>query len=219
MHEAVEGREVQSLLVKVRRKDRERLMRVDAGAAEARKVLEASADAARVEPVQEVLRRLEDFVRVRRRAALPEDERAGALRASVDDGREVDVEAEQRERGPGEIAQPARRTAARRGLKGRRGGEDPREPIDRTSLLVDEEEARARLADLADQRARLLHVLEVAAKQDDAVGGVRTEDRALGVREARPGDADAEEAGAHAATSSPACPRAPLSPTAPRFFP
>ena len=196
-HEHVEGRDVERLLVRVGLEHREGLVGVETGAAEAREVLEASADPLRVEAVEEVPGRLDDPRRVRRGARSPSTSPpAPGIDRSTTGARSTSKPSRDSAR---PASSPARRAApgARRLLQ--RGGrrEQVAQAVDGAALLVQEQEARAEVPNVGDQALELRLALDVAPEEDDAERRMRGEDLALARGERRALDADAEEARAH----------------------
>ncbi len=144
LHQRVEGSQVQGVLMRIGLQHRQRLVGIEPRAAEAGEVLEAPADALRLQAVEEVSGRLDDPSRLGGRGAFAEDEGAGVRQAPVDDRREVHVEPETGECLPGELSRAARRPRRPRRPPERGGrGQQIAEPVDGPALLVEKEEARA----------------------------------------------------------------------------
>ncbi len=189
---APEGLQIPRAFLRVLRHPRQRDVRVERGSAEPWKVLQTAADAARMEPAEELARGSRDRRRVFPGAAVPEDLRRRAFDPAIDDRREIHAESEPTAGLAGELAGAPRQAARGRVAERDRRTEEISQPIHGTALLIEKDE-QTPPREVGHEPRRLLRGLDVAAEENDPARRVAIEDLPLGSRQLGPRDPDAEE--------------------------
>src|SRR5262249_38826511 len=165
---------------------------------EARKVLETSADTARVETLEVLSGGPLDAFGLGGRSALPQVDSARFGQRAVHDRSEVHVEAECPAALPRQLSgSPGGADPCRRAERNR-GAQDGLQAIHGPALLVEAQHGRPRKAlQIRRQGRELRRRLDVPPKENHAPGRVAPQDLALRVLERLPGDANGEEPGRH----------------------